>query len=33
MGLVISYSIFFNSGRKSTDIYRDGLIRNAKKHR
>jgi len=33
MGLVISYPIFFNSGRKSTDIYRDGLIRNAKKYK
>jgi len=33
MKLTISYSIFFNSGRKTKNHYRDGLIRNAKKYK
>lgn len=33
MSLTISYSIFFNSGRKTKNLYRDGLIKNAKKYK
>lgn len=33
MNIVLSYSLFFNSGRKTNNLYRNGLINNAKKYK